>query len=285
MTNPDPDSWDKAIARRLQKLGRMPVELHRLRQRIESEIPPPAPVIHLPAMKSANPSPSSAGSSAAADSASTDSAAARPLDPATAGSSSTRRIAAGRSTPAQPPRQIAWARRLWQGVAALLIIGIGMGILLTNLDGQPAMASTAMLAELHNSLASGQVDQMPVDSIDQANHALSQQHHGMMPMPAVQCDKVMSCCIRQVGQEPMATALLMQDGQPVTLAVARLDQMRPPQAQNLTVDGVTYRVSSADGIQMVMKIEKGNWICLMGRVPADTLIRMAQTVQLPVNNK
>jgi hypothetical protein len=86
----------------------------------------------------------------------------------------------------------------------------------------------------------------------------------------------MACCVHRVGRAKMSCVSLMADGVPVSLAVADAADVRVPDSQTVTVDGVTYHVQSAQGVNMAMTERNGRWVCLMGKLPTQRLIDVAK---------
>jgi hypothetical protein len=123
-----------------------------------------------------------------------------------------------------------------------------------------------------------------VHSIQEANAALASDNPGCPAVPAVGGDavggdQVMACCLHRVGRARMSCVSLMADGVPVSLAVADAADVRVPDSQTLTVDGVVYHVQSAQGVNMAMTERNGRWICLMGKLPTQRLIDVAKDLK------
>jgi hypothetical protein len=170
-------------------------------------------------------------------------------------------------------------RRLWLGplraVAAALIVVALIGALIWSTSGGPAMASPAEMVQLHRDLVSGRVPIMKVDSIEQASEALSGKWPQQPGLPQAPDSHIMACCMRSIKDRKVACVLFKNDGNPVTLSVAKSSELRSPQSPTLTRDGLRYHVESSGNLNMVSTQRDGRWICLIGQLPVDRLIEIA----------
>lgn len=167
-----------------------------------------------------------------------------------------------------------WLRPL-RAVAAILVFAVLLGALIWSSSGGPAMASTAEMAQLHRDVVSGRVPVIQVDSIDQAGAALSGKWPEQPGLPEAPDSHVMACCMRSVKDRKVACVLFKNEGQPVTLSVAKASDLRSPQSPSLKRDGLQYHIESSDNLNMVSVQREGRWICLIGELPVDRLIDIA----------
>ena len=160
----------------------------------------------------------------------------------------------------------------------LLISSIVLGLVLIT-SSRSAQAEAVQMAQVHEDMVSGKIDVMQVDSIESANRMLSSEHPDAPSLPQVPDSHVMACCMKSVGDKRMACVLLKDSNVPVTLAVARSDEMKlhpmPMQLRN----GVSYRVQHVGDLSMVMTERDGKWLCLIGALPADRLMDLASQVK------
>ena len=171
---------------------------------------------------------------------------------------------------------LGWLNPARAAAASLLILGSIVALVIASTSG-PVLASPDQLAQIHQDVVSGGTHGMrPVDSIEAANAALASQNPGGPAVPSVAEDHVMACCVHMVGRKKMSCVLLMSDGIPISLAVADAADVKLPASETIKVDGLTYHVQSARGVNMVMAQRNGRWICLMGKLPTSRLTEIAQ---------
>lgn len=172
-----------------------------------------------------------------------------------------------------------WLRPVRAVAASFLVIAALAAVLLLSMSGGPALASPARMAELHRDLLSGKVPVVQVDSIAEANQVLSRQWPNSPEVPSVPEDHVMACCMQSLKDKKLACVLMKRDGVPVTLTVAHGKDMRAPASPVTVRDGVRYHVESVGKLHMVMTEREGRWVCLIGELPAERLIGVAQQLE------
>jgi hypothetical protein len=162
-------------------------------------------------------------------------------------------------------------------VAAILLISIG---LVMTRSGE-VQASTAHMVQIHDDLLAGRIPATQVRSIAEANAFVA----GIWPkgpkVPDVPQEHVMACCMRSVQNKDVACVLLRSEGVPVTMAVARAADFRPPRsgATEVSRDGITYLLHQQDDVAMVTHERSGIWVCLIGRVPPERLVDLASQLR------
>jgi hypothetical protein len=183
-----------------------------------------------------------------------------------------------RPTQATPPT--VWRIRPLRAVAASIALLATIGLILWSLSGGAVYASPDAMARFHQDLVAGKVETIAVDSIAQANSALARQWEDGVELPQVPQSHAMLCCMQKIKDTRVACVLLQNDGVPVTLAVAKaMDMKMPQQSRAERLDGVTYHVQSSGSLNMVMTQRDGRWICLIGALPTDRLMRTAGAIQ------
>ena len=187
---------------------------------------------------------------------------------------------------AQIPGASRPARGAWLSIgtvravaASVLVLGALVGVLLLATAGPPAMAQPARMAQLHEELVTGKVPAVQVDSIDAANRALAGEHPQFPALPDMPAEHVMACCMRSVKDKKVACLLMKREGVPVSMMVARSDDMRLPASPVTVRDGVAYHVQASGKLNMVMTERHGRWVCLVGEMPADRLIALASQLK------
>jgi hypothetical protein len=176
-------------------------------------------------------------------------------------------------------RSTHWLRPLRMAIAACLMAAIGLFAFLIGTSGGPVMASTTEMAQFHEDLVSGRVPAMRVDSVQAANKALAAQWAESPQLPNVPKEHVMACCMREVKNKKMACVLLKGDGEPVTMTVANISDVKLPSGPIITRDHIAYHVTSVGNLNMVMTQRQSRWICLIGKLPADRLMDLATSMQ------
>jgi hypothetical protein len=179
--------------------------------------------------------------------------------------------------PAQAPRPIAWFTRPLRIAAAFLLVSGLIAAIIFSASPSTALASPQTLAAMHQSMAA-----MPaVDSIDAATAALRTKWPAAADMPPGDDHASMACCIHKIGRKNAALVAMNVDNAAVTMAVAKASDVKIEEAApSLTRDGVTYRVQSSGDLNMVMTQRQDVWLCVMGKLPIDRLIRLSSEMKL-----
>jgi hypothetical protein len=191
-----------------------------------------------------------------------------------------------RLTAQLPPRSEAVSRRVWRigsfralAASLILVSGIVLGVVVLNTSSRSADAQAVQMAQVHEDIVAGRVPVMQVDSIESANRMLSSETPDAPTLPQVPDSHVMACCMKSVGDKRLACVLLKDSNVPVTLAVARADEMKAPAAPMELHKGVSYRVQHVGSLSMVMTERDGKWLCLIGKLQAERLMDVASQVK------
>jgi hypothetical protein len=164
--------------------------------------------------------------------------------------------------------------------AAALLAGVAVAAVMLLASAGPALASAQQMADFHRDLVSGRTAVVQVDSIEQAAKELERQwpqSPGLPGMAGMPGDHVMACCMKSVKDKKVACVLMKREGVPVTVAVARADDMRlPASSPTKARGGVTYHVQSVGHLNMAMTEKSGRWVCLIGELPAERLMDLAE---------
>lgn len=181
----------------------------------------------------------------------------------------------------QPARQtgrFTWTRSLRALAASFILVAILVGLFLS-LSGGPAVASVNEMAQMHDDVVAKRIPVMQVDSIEAAEKALANQWPQSPGLPDAPNEHVMACCMKSVKGKRVACVLLDQNGTPVTMTVANATDMRVPDSPTVVRGGETYHVQTVKDLSMVMTERNGRWVCLISRLPADSLIDTAHKLQ------
>jgi hypothetical protein len=190
-----------------------------------------------------------------------------------------RRLLAQIPRPAQEQKlRIAWLRPL-RALAASLLVGGLLAVLVISTSGGPALASPSQMAQLHYDLVSGKTPVMQVDSVDAANKMLAGQWSQSPQIPNVPAGHEMACCMKSIKDKKVACVLLRSQGMPVTLTVANAADMKLPTSPTANRNGVTYHVQSSGQLNMVMTERNGRWVCLIGQTSGEQLMDLADKLQ------
>jgi hypothetical protein len=120
---------------------------------------------------------------------------------------------------------------------------------------------------------------MKVASIEEASRMLAKQWPQSPDLPDAPEQHVMACCMQSVKNKKMACVLLKKEDVPVTMAVARSTDMEMPSSPTRTRGGVTYHVQSTGRLNMVMTERNERWICLIGEMPQEHLMDLADQLK------
>lgn len=174
--------------------------------------------------------------------------------------------------PSSKSRQLFTFFRPLRAVAAgLIVLGLAAAILLSSSSG-PALASASQMAQVHYDLVSGKTPAIKVDSIEAANKLLSDQWPQCPELPKVPEKYEMACCMKSVKGKKVACMVLRGEAMPVTMTVAKSDDMKMPSSPTIVRDGVTYHVQSSGALNMVTSQRNGRWVCLIGEISSERLM-------------
>jgi hypothetical protein len=162
--------------------------------------------------------------------------------------------------------------------ASVLLVGLLIAFLIAT-SSRPALASAGEMAAMHDEIISGKTPVVQVDSVDAANKALASQCPGSPAIPNMPADHIMACCMKSVKDKKVACVLLKDQGEPLTLTVASAQDVRTPACPGVTRRGITYHAQSSGAVNMVMREHEGRWICIIGRVPTDRLMDLADELK------
>ena len=180
----------------------------------------------------------------------------------------------------RPRRQrLVWLRPL-RAVAAggLIALAVAAAALLSS-SGGPVLASPSHVARVHEELVSGDARVTPVRSMEEAKRALSAEWPQTPGLPDLPQDHVHACCMKSLKGKQVACVLLKSDGVPVSLMVAKAEDMKLPTSPTRSRGGVTYHVQSTGGLNMVMAERGGRWVCLIGEKSAERLMDLAEQLE------
>jgi hypothetical protein len=163
--------------------------------------------------------------------------------------------------------------------ASIAVIAAITAAIWIGTSGGEVLASPATMAQLHREILSNKLAVTKVNSIDEAGKVLSAQSAQSASQPPELPDApdahVMACCMKSIRDKKMACVLLQSSGTPITMSVARSEDIKMPACAAVNRNGAMYHVQSADGLNMVMTERDGRWVCLMSELPQDQLIDLA----------
>jgi hypothetical protein len=164
----------------------------------------------------------------------------------------------------------------WTSLAASIVIAAIVFLVLSG-TGSAVYAAPAEMVRLHRDMVNGQAPAIPVGNIDEARRVIGRDWPDAPSLPSVQesADNVHACCLKGVQSRRVACVLLRRNDVPVTVVVAKARDFRSADGSETTIDGRKYIVQSRDGIRMVMTRRGDRWMCFMGELPEDELVRLA----------
>lgn len=176
------------------------------------------------------------------------------------------------------PTFTANALRFWRPFAAVaaglvLVAIVGMALL----TGRPAQASE--MVQLHRDIVSGKVHTMPVDSVQEVNDAFAAFGKNGVKIEAPQM-AVMSCCMQQVGSRQVYCVLMKEEGVPVTLTIADAGAVEGAKSPAVMHKGAEFHVEVSGELTMVTTERGGRRVCLIGALPAERLMGLAEGLKL-----
>ncbi len=181
-----------------------------------------------------------------------------------------------RQLPPSPPRS---GGRWWASltaIAATLLVVATVSFAL--LQGREAQASPAVMAQMHRDILSGAIPTMHADTIEEADRAIAALSGNFPQLPEPPKAHVMACCMRNIGNKKVACILLNDGGSKVTMVVADATQMQSPKSPTMVRNGVAYHVQTVNELHMVMTEREHRWVCLIGEVPIEKLMDLADAI-------
>lgn len=166
-----------------------------------------------------------------------------------------------------------------RAIAASLVVGALLSAIVLMSTSTPALATPKRMAEIYNNAVDGKSHATTVSTADEARDVLRRKWPDAPVVPEVRDLQLMHCCVHEIGRKQMACVTFLVEEQPVTLAFASARDVRSPHGQTRVIDGQSFVVGSADGINMVMSERNGTWMCLMGRLPVERLSEIARTIR------
>lgn len=166
-----------------------------------------------------------------------------------------------------------------RAVAASLLVGITLFLSFVVLTPQPAMATPQRLAAIYEDAVGGRSHATTVTSVEEARETLRRKWPESPVVPDVSDMQLMHCCVHEIGRKRMACLTFSVDQQPITLAMAPSRDICSPHGEVRTINGREYRIDSSDGVNMVMSEVDDTWMCLMGRLPIERLVELADSIR------
>jgi hypothetical protein len=177
-------------------------------------------------------------------------------------------------------RKPAWfIARPFRAIAASAAILLIIAVALYSTSGGPALASATRMAQVHLDVVSGKTPVTQVNSIEEANRAISQQWAQSPELPGIPAMHGMACCMKSVKNKKVACVLFKSEGVPITMTVANAEDMKTPSCPEVKRNGVTFHVQSVDALSMVMTERDNRWVCLIAQLPADRLMDIAEKLE------
>lgn len=163
------------------------------------------------------------------------------------------------------------AIRPFQAVAASLLMGAVLVIIIVASSSGPALASPQRMAAIYGDMMTSHSTRN-VPTLDEAERLLREEWPEKPSIPGMPTDAAFSCCIHRLDGRKMACIAVDLNGQPVSVAVGRAEDFIVPAGSTRTIGGHEYVIDSADGINMVMTKRDGSWICVMSKIETDQLV-------------
>ncbi|MBI1369752.1 MAG: hypothetical protein GC162_13985 [Planctomycetes bacterium] len=171
-----------------------------------------------------------------------------------------------------------WAR--WVGrsaIAASLLVAVTLLFVMSQ-SGSTVYAAPAEMVRLHRDLVAGRAPVVPVANLAEAKKVIDSKWREAPAIPDQWDHNVHACCLRDVQSRQVACILMKQDNVPVTVVLARTKDFRSPDDGTVDYHGHKYAVLSRDGVNMVMTQQGARWMCLMGELSQESLLRIADNL-------
>lgn len=169
-----------------------------------------------------------------------------------------------------------WRWRTVSGIAATIAVAAVIALVLLESGSLPVVAAPLELARVHDGVLSGQINTIQVSSFQEASMVIRQDWPEAPQIPEPLAGRVTSCCLHALQDRRVACILVEHLGRPVTLAVGySRDLVCSADHQKIQRRGRTYLVHSEDRVQMAMIQIDRRWVCVMGDLPLEDLIELA----------
>lgn len=169
--------------------------------------------------------------------------------------------------------RIAWRPAL--ALAASVLVVVALGVMLATLGNSPAMAAPSHLAQLHAQSIHAHSTATAVSSVEEANRVLSGQWGDLPSIPIVDTATLHACCIHDFMDDRVVCLVLRDGEEPLTLVVGHARSFRPTKGREVHIDGRKFYVHRVDGLLMAMTQQDNRFVCLMGEVTEERLLRIA----------
>lgn len=179
---------------------------------------------------------------------------------------------------ASPIARLTWLRPV-MGLAAMIAVAAAL-LFAFNFNPPNATAAAVELSELHEDIASGQLNLKPYATIEDANRGIIDQVANTQVLPdELENARVQSCCLTDVQGELAALALLQIKDTPVTLVVARAANFGAHgEGHQFEIDGRMFHGHEKSGIPMMMANREDRWLCVMGHLDYQQLAEIAAKI-------
>lgn len=175
------------------------------------------------------------------------------------------------------PAPSRWYKPMTAMAAAVLLLGT-IGWIVFGAGSTPATASPEGLATIHDEASHGLTPHLVASTIDEANRLLAEQSSGFVPLPELP-GKLQHCCLHKHAGKQLTCAIIDIDSKRITVAVAESSQIQSPKGTSQVHDGRTYYIHTVKGTTLVMTSDAGRWLCVMGDVSSEELLRVAGEIR------
>jgi hypothetical protein len=163
----------------------------------------------------------------------------------------------------------------WLSAAAAVVMLV-LGLVVMNNGASPVVAAPADLVALHQQVVAGGRGAVTVRSIAEAQKAIEAEWPEAPDIPVAPSEQVMACCLGHLQSRKLACVLLEGSDAPVTMVVAKESDVKPAAGAAVERGGRTFYVHEMRGVQMVATQRGDRYVCLMGELPAERLMELAE---------
>lgn len=163
--------------------------------------------------------------------------------------------------------------------AAVVVIAVTLGIVGFGSGASPVVAAPADFARLHDAMNDHAATATAVAGIEEANRVIAGEWSDAPPLPMTSevDERIHACCLHDFKNRKVVCVLMRDsDNTSITMVVARAQDVKPAQIGTAVHrNGRKYMVHNSNGLSMVMVEGSGKYVCLMGKLPIERLLTIA----------
>lgn len=185
---------------------------------------------------------------------------------------------ASESSQGSPTYRFPLRRSIFVGVAALLAIGVSVGLLMPSRVQGREISVEELIAVHDEAIANRDEKLIPVSTVDEANRALAGQWPSAPRLPGVEAGEPFACCVHHFGNDRAVCLHMDYEGARVTVMTANLDTIRPPSSGTRVAQGVMrWSVHEVGDYSVLCGDVADRCVCVVGKTTREQLLALAET--------